>query len=240
MKTYLSLLLAVILVFALAACDNRKETASMPNTSAATQAGTSTPAEPSLPFSDLFDGGNALALTDKNTNGITANRILNRSSYEIFHAYIYEHLSSIETKDWEYQFGNTTCKFKQYAVPENIVYQYAAAFFNLDTEAKNLLKASDRYDHQKGSFWIYDYIWSNGYDAIIKGYEKLNDDEYVLYAEAIETNHIGAPHTGCSTTKECVISRPCFKAKIQATGANSYIVISFEYIDSIPSNITTN
>ena len=207
-------------------------------TTSTTTSTSSVPAKPTLPFNDLFDGGNALALTDKDTNGLTANRILNFSSYEIFHAYVFDKLGSIETKDWTYNIGNTTYMMNQYAVPEDVVYQYAASFFNIDAEAKNLLKASDRYDNQKGIFWIYDYIWANGYDAVVKGYEPLNNDEYVLYAEAIETNHPAAPHSECATTEECVLSRPTFKAKIKATGKRSYIVLSFEYIDSIPNNIT--
>lgn len=254
MKKVFSLLLAAILVFAFAACDNEKIGTSVSganNNSTATedsadtenpgngdQASTST--TPTLPFNDYFYGGNALALTDKNANGLTADRILNRSSYEIFHAYIFDRLDTIETKDWKYKHNGKTNIFNKYAVPEDVVYQYAAEFFDIDAETEKLLKASDRYDKKKGTFWIYDYIWDNGYDATILGYETLNNDEYVLYAEAIETNHMGAPHSECGTTEDCVISRPCFKAKIKATGNTDYIVLSFEYIDSIPDNITNN
>lgn len=252
MKRSLSVLLALTLVFALAACSNEKDTASNPDTSTTIQTESttpststpstpSTPTKPALPFSDLFSGGNALALTDKNMNGITANRVLNRSSYEIFHAYIFDNLSSIETKDWKYQLGDVTHNLKQYAVPESVVYQYAAQFFNIDTATKNILKASDRYDSSKGVYWIYDNSpwFSSGDDAEIKGYDNLGNDEYTVYAQAKEVDHLW-PCADCATTNSCVISQPCFKAKIKATGKSSYIVLSFEYIDTIPSNITKN
>ena len=143
MKRFLALLFALVMLLALAACEETNNTASTGETATegthdtveSTQH-TTQAAELGLPFDEFFYGGNAMALTDQDTNGITADRILNRSSYEIFHAYIYDILSTIESKDWEYQFGGKTNIFKQYAVPEDVVYRYAAQFFNMDAETK--------------------------------------------------------------------------------------------------------
>ena len=244
MKKILALL-ALVMLLALTACG--KTDSATPTDENGTESTGETTQEttvetaPQLPFDELFNGGNALALTDKNTDGVTANRILNRSSYEIFHAYVYENFSTTESKEWEYKQGKTTYNMKQYAVPEDVVYQYAAQFFNIDEETKATLKASDRYDSAKGIYWVCGPdLWFQGYDAVIKGYESLGSDEYILYAQAVETDHPGAPHSECATTEACIVSQPCFKAKIKATGKSSYIILSFEYIDSIPDNITAN
>ena len=269
MKRVLALLLALCLFSCLVACENETTTSSesetessvsTPNSSEAAStsskpteaskpttntpsAAPSAPAKPTLPFDieeGLFNGGNALALTDKGLSGLTANRILNCSSWEIFHAYIYENMQTIEKKEWKYEIApNYYSVLSQYAVPESVVYQYAAKFFNIDTATKNLLKASDRYDSSKGTYWVCPPdLWFQGYDAIIKGYESLGSDEYVLYVQAVETNHLGSPHSECATTEACIVSQPCFKTKIKATGTNSFVITSFDYIDKIPSNIT--
>ena len=253
MKRISALLLALCLIFSLAACKNTNSDASsniLPTESTGTlgknETTTSSEGEtattPTLPFDveeGLFDGGNALALTDQGISGLTANRILNRSSWEIFHAYIFENMQTIERKEWKYEIApNHYSVLSQYAVPESVVYQYAAKFFNIDTATKNLLKASDRYDSSKGTYWVYPPdLWFQGYDATIKGYESLGNDEYILYVQAVETDHLGAPHSECATTETCIVSQPCFKVSIKATGAHSYIVTSFDYIDEIPSNI---
>lgn len=255
MKKILSLILVFIFIFALVGCGSETSTESstvnesssntetLSSTSAPTTSTTSstpnTPTKPTLPFytdEGGFDGGNALALTDKGVSGLTANRILNRSSWEIFHAYIYENFSSIETKAWEYQRGGTTTVSKQYAVPESIVYQYAAKFFNIDTATKTLLKASDRYDSAKGIYWICPPdAWFTGFDATAKGYETSENGIYTVYVQAREVNHDGAC-TDCATTNSCVISQPLFKMNIKATGERSYIITSFDYINEIPNS----
>lgn len=213
-------------------------------TSSSTNSVTSSVTEetaPSLPFNTEeggFDGGNALALTDKGVSGLTANRILNRSSWEIFHAYIYENFSSIETKAWEYQREGTTILSKQYAVPESIVYQYAAKFFDINDATKNLLKASDRYDSAKGIYWICPPdAWFTGFDATAKGYEALGNDTYTVYVQAREVNHDGACND-CATTNSCVISQPLFKINIKATGEKGYVITSFDYINEVPNSAT--
>lgn len=254
MKKILSVILVLIFIFALVGCGDEGNTSSNTNVSStvssdtensnSTNSITSSVTEetaPSLPFSTEeggFDGGNALALTDKGVSGLTANRILNRSSWEIFHAYIYENFSSVEAKDWEYQRGSTTMLSKQYAVPESIVYQYAAKFFDIDSATKNLLKASDRYDSAKGIYWICPPdAWFTGFDATVKGYEALGNDTYTVYVQAREVNHDGACND-CATTNSCVISQPLFKINIKATGEKGYIITSFDYINKIPDNAT--
>lgn len=242
MKKIFAMLLVLTMLVGLVACGGNGNTASTgedtTETTGTTTQETTEETAPVLPFDELFNGGNAMALTDKNTNGITANRILNRSADEIFHAYVYENFSTVESKDWEYKLGEKTLLLKQFAVPEDVVYQYAAQFFNIDAETKAILTASDRYDSAKGIFWVYSPdLWFQGYDAVIKDYETLVDGEYVVYAQAVETDHIAAPHTDCGTTNSCVVSEPCFKAKIKAKENGGYIILDFEYIDSIPSNV---
>lgn len=265
MKRFLALILAIIFVLGISACGEKNDkptnndTPSSPASSVETSTDTTSSdtensnstnsitssvteeTAPSLPFNTEeggFDGGNALALTDKGVSGLTANRILNRSSWEIFHAYIYENFSSVETKVWEYQRGSTTMLSKQYAVPENIVYQYAAKFFDIDSATKNLLKASDRYDNAKGIYWICPPdAWFTGFDATAKGYEALGNDTYTVYVQAREVNHDGAC-TDCATTNSCVISQPLFKINIKATGEKSYIITSFDYINEVPNSAT--
>lgn len=235
MKRILALLLTLCLLFCLVACENED-----------TPSTTTKPTEsskPTLPFDideGFFYGGNALALTDKGISGLTANRILNRSSWEIFHAYIYENMQTVEKKEWKYESSpNHYLVLSQYAVPEDVVYQYAAEFFNIDTATKNLLKASDRYDSSKGTYWIYSPdLWFQGYDATIKAYECLGDDEYILYVQAVETDHLGSPHSECATTGACIVAQPYFKTKIKATGTKSFVITSFDYTDNIPSNVT--
>lgn len=227
--------------------DNSKPTeTSKPTTSTTTPSTPTKPSEPEetkptvkLPFDDWFYGGNALALTNKGTNGLTADRILNRSSYEIFHGYIYDNISTIKLKDWVYIIGNEHHIFSQYAVPEDVVYSMASNFFNINEATKTLLKQSERYDSNSKTYWIYDPSpFFTGDDATIEGYEDLGNGEYMLYVKATERNHTG-PCSNCATTNSCVLSSPLFKAKIKATNdSKKYLVYSFEYISSIPSNIT--
>lgn len=248
MKKILVLLVALAMIFALTACEETGNTNSTGETTTqstgdaveSTQHTTQAVA-PHLPFAEAFYGGNAMALTDQGTNGITADRILNRSSYEIFHGYIYDILSTIESKDWEYQFRGVTHIFKQYAVPEDVVYRYVARFFDMDAETKAVLMASERYDSERGIYWIYDNGPWFGYsgEPEIKGYEDLGNGEYILYAQGKELNHLW-PCTDCATTNACVVSQFYFKATIKTTEANRYVILDFEYIDSIPGNIAEN
>ena len=125
-----------------------------------------------LPFDEEFYGGNALALPNKGVNGLTAERILNRSSYEIFHGYVFDNMDKVETKDWEYTLDGVTHLFEQYAVPEDVVYSKASMFFVIDESTKDMLRQSDRYDSDKKTYWVYDPSpFFTGIDATIVGYE---------------------------------------------------------------------
>ena len=115
----------------------------------------------------------------------------------------------------------------------------ASNFFNINEATKTLLKQSERYDSNSKTYWIFDPSpFFTGDDATIEGYEDLGNGEYMLYVKATERNHTG-PCSNCATTNSCVLSSPLFKAKIKATNdSKKYLVYSFEYISSIPSNIT--
>ena len=190
-----------------------------------------------LPFDEEFYGGNALALPNKGVNGLTAERILNRSSYEIFHGYIYDNMYKVEMKKWEYFIDGVTKLFPQYAVPEDIVYSKASMFFVIDETTKNMLRQSDRYDSNNKAYWVCDPSpFFTGIDATTVGYEDLGNDEFVLYVQARETNHL-SPCGECGPTNSCVISTPLFKTKIKTTENNNYVICSFDYIDAIPTNI---
>lgn len=190
-----------------------------------------------LPFDEEFYGGNALALPNKGVNGLTAERILNRSSYEIFHGYVFDNMDKVETKDWEYTLDGVTHLFEQYAVPEDVVYSKASMFFVIDESTKDMLRQSDRYDSDKKTYWVYDPSpFFTGIDATIVGYEDLGNGEFMLYAKAREPKHL-SPCGECATTNSCVISTPLFKTKIKTTENNKFVVCSFDYIDAIPTDI---
>lgn len=205
---------------------------------------TSKPEKPNFQISRLFgdgcfDGGNAMALSDTDSNGLTAKRIIARSSYEIFHSYVYDNLDGVAKRDLEYVIGNTTHILKQFAVPSETVFSIANKFFIIDDSVKTTMKKSELYDAATDKFWTYPPdFWFTGIDATLIGYKDLGSGKYTLYVKAREMNHIG-PCSICGANNSCVVSTPCFKMDIKADAAaeRGYYILSFEYVDSIPDNI---
>lgn len=186
-----------------------------------------------------FGGGNAMALADADSQGLTAKRILARCAHEIFHSYVFDNMASVATRDFEWLVGFDTYEFKQYAVPSDVVFSVAEKFFVIDDSVKTMMKQSNLYDAATDKFWSYPTdMWFTGIDATVMGYEALSDSEYMLYVKAREINHTG-PCSVCAANDSCVISSPLFKVKIKQNekANNGFVILSFDFIAEIPSSV---
>lgn len=207
-----------------------------------TESGTSSsnpPVTDVLPFHSDLAGGAALAVSSQGTDGLTADRILNFLSYELFHSYFYESDSAAMLPGrYNITVAGRTFQFNHYYVPENVVFDVAAKYFVLNDALKAKLKSSDRYDSQNGTFLCTEPLWYTGIGSPVLAYDNLSNGEYNIYVKARIHNHPegGAGCSDCSSTDSCVIATPLFKAKIKATSNKTFVYLDFKYIDSIPSS----
>lgn len=183
-----------------------------------------------------------MVVSSQGTNGLTAERVLNYISYDIFHSYIYEVGDNVAAFPGRYEisYKGHTFQFIQYTVPESVVFSCAASYFNVNDSFKAELKSSDRYNSQNGTFICTEPIWRTGVDSTVEAYDDLGNGVYNLYGKARVHNHPegGAGCSDCASADSCVISYTLFKIKIKAKATRGYIIEDFAYIDSIPNNAT--
>ena len=191
-----------------------------------------------LPFDKEFSGGIALVVSSQDSSFMTADRMLNFCSYEIFHRYIYEMQLTPVAEQYKITFAGKTFCFNQYAVPEDEVFYILEGSFAMDDFTYDMLRASDRYDSATQTFLCPDPIWFTGYDSTVLAYEHLEGRDYKLYVEARVCDHPSAACSECATTDSCVIGRVLFEVIVAADVRYDPFIITFAYCNEIPDTAT--
>lgn len=192
-----------------------------------------------LPFQEMLDGGNALAVSCLQSSGMTAEGMLNFCSYEIFHSYIYEHNLQPLAEKHKITVEQQDFYFNQFAVPEDVVMSIIMERFVLMEDFwVDMLHSSDRYDSATQTFLCTEPVWFTGFDAKVLAYEHMGGDDYQLYLESRISNHPHAPCSECATTDSCVISRVKLSVAICARPGYNPIIIFYGITNSIPDSAT--
>lgn len=241
MKKILALLLMFAMLLSLAACGEDPQATTATDPTGNTQSPTESPTvDPNwIPYADSFSGGIALVVSDRNSSGMTAEKILNFCSWEIFHSYIYEQRLNPVEGQYQITVGQKTFSFNQYVVPEDVVIRVVEQFFITDDFTYEMLRSSSRYNSNDKTFLCTDPIWFTGIDSKVLAYEKLGGNDYQLYLEARVNDHPGAACTECATTDSCVLERLLFSVIVCGAPDISPMIILFQNIDSIPDTAIT-
>ena len=191
-----------------------------------------------LPFDNMFNGGNALAVSCLQSSGMTTEGMLNFCSYEIFHSYIYENvLSSPLPEKHKITVAQRDFYFDQYAVPEDVVLPIIEKHFSLMEDFwYDMLRSSDRYDSTTKTFRCTSPIWFTGFDATVLAYEHLAGDDYQLYLEARVNDHPHAPCSECATTDSCVLDRTKLSLTVCCRPGYTPFIIFYGTCNAIPDS----